>query len=80
MGNGDDIVLTDANGNTIGTYVGNQLAGKTIKVKSKKLTVTLHSDNDNSQGWGFAVSKIKTVPAAILKMPFDVIQKKRRTP
>ena len=80
VGNGDDIVLTDANGNTIGTYVGNQLAGKTIKVKSKKLTVTLHSDNDNSQGWGFAVSKIKTVPAAILKMPFDVIQKKRRTP
>ena len=80
VGNGDDIVLTDANGNTIGTYVGNQLAGKTIKVKSKKLTVTLHSDNDDSQGWGFAVSKIKTVPAAILKMPFDVIQKKRRTP
>ena len=81
VGDGDDIVLTDENGNTLGVYTGNQLAGRTIKVKSKKLTVTLHSNNDSSQGWGFAVSKIgTTIPAAILKMPFEAIKKKRKTP
>ena len=81
VGDGDDIVLTDENGNTLGVYTGNQLAGRTIKVKSKKLTVTLHSNNDSSQGWGFAVSKIGTaIPAAILKMPFEAIKKKRKTP
>ena len=81
VGDGDDIVLSDENGNTLGVYTGNQLAGRTIKVKSKKLTVTLHSNNDSSQGWGFAVSKIGTaIPAAILKMPFEAIKKKRKTP
>jgi len=81
VGNGDDIVLTDENGNILGVYTGNQLAGRTIKVKSKKLHVTLHSNNDSYQGWGFAVSKIGTdVPAAILKMPFEAIKKKRSIP
>ncbi|MBQ5465201.1 MAG: S8 family serine peptidase [Fibrobacter sp.] len=80
VGNGDDIVLTDANGNTIGTYNGNELAGKVVKVKSKKLTVTLHSDNDDSQGWGFAVTRIRSISESILKMPFEAIRKKRRTP
>lgn len=76
LGDGDDIVLTDANGNTIGMYVGNELAGKTIKVKSSKLTVTLHSDNDKSQGWGFKITSIRSVNHAILKMPFEAIKKK----
>ncbi len=80
LGDGDDIVLTDANGNTIGMYVGNELAGKTVKVKSSKLTVTLHSDNDKSQGWGFKITRIRSVNQAILKMPFEAIKKKRRTP
>lgn len=79
-GNGDDIVLTDAEGRNIGIYVGDELAGKTIKVKSSKLTVALHSDNDRSQGWGFAITKIRTIPTAILKMPFEAIKKKRRNP
>ena len=79
-GNGDDIVLTDAEGRNIGIYVGDELAGKTIKVKSSKLTVTLHSDNDNSQGWGFDITRIRSVNQAILKMPFEVTKKKRRTP
>jgi len=79
-GAGDDITIRDSYGNTLGTYVGNQLAGKTIKIKSKKLQVILHSDNDNSQGWGFAISKIRAIPTAILKMPFEAIKKKRRNP
>ena len=80
VGAGDDITIRDAYGNILGTYVGNQLAGKTIKIKSKKMQVVLHSDNDNSQGWGFAISKIRTIPTAILKMPFEAIKKKRRNP
>ena len=80
VGDGDDITLFDADGNAIGVYVGDELAGKTIKVNSKKLKVSLHSNNDNSQGWGFAVLKIKTIPAEVLKMPFEAITKKRRIP
>lgn len=80
VGSGDDIVLTDGEGKNIGIYVGNELAGKTVKVKSSKLTVTLHSDNDKSQGWGFDVTGIHSVNHAILKMPFEAIKKKRRTP
>ena len=80
LGDGDDIILTDANGNTIGTYVGTELAGKVVKVKSSKLTITLHSDNDNSQGWGFGVTRIRSINQSILKMPFEAIKKKRRIP
>ncbi len=80
VGSGDDIILTDAEGKNIGMYVGKELAGKTIKVKSSKLTVTLHSDNDKSQGWGFDVTRIRSINQAILKMPFEAIKKKRRIP
>lgn len=80
IGSGDDIVLTNAEGKIIGIYVGSELAGKTIKLKSSKLTVTLHSDNDNSQGWGFDITKIQPVNHAILKMPFEAVKKKRRNP
>ena len=80
IGSGDDIVLTNAEGKIIGIYAGRNLAGKTVKVKSSKLTVTLHSDNDNSQGWGFDITKIQPVNHAILKMPFEAVKKKRRNP
>lgn len=80
LGDGDDIVLTDAEGKNIGIYVGNELAGKTVKVKSSKLTVTLHSDNDKSQGWGFKITSIRSVNHAILKIPFEAIKKKRSIP
>lgn len=80
IGSGDDIVLTNAEGKIIGIYVGSELAGKTVMVKSSKLTVTLHSDNDNSQGWGFDITKIQPVNHAILKMPFEAVKKKRRNP
>ena len=77
VGDGDDITLTDANGNTLGIYTDNQLAGKTVKVKSRNLTITLHSNNDNSQGWGFGVTKIYSINESILKLPFEAIKKKR---
>ena len=75
VGAGDDIQLFDENGTLLGTYVENQLAGKRLKFRSKLLTVVLHSDNDNSQGWGFGVTKIKVYPMLVLKMPFEFTKK-----
>ena len=80
VGAGDTIRLLDENGAVLGTYTENRLAGKRLKLGSRQLTVELHSDNDNSQGWGFAVTKIKTYPHSAMKMPFDVITRKRRNP
>ena len=80
VGAGDTIRLFDENGAVLGTYTENRLAGRQLKLRSKRLTVELHSDNDNSQGWGFAVTKIKTYPYSAMKIPFDVITRKRRNP
>ena len=75
VGAGDNIQLFDENGTLLGTYVENQLAGKRLKFRSRLLTVVLHSDNDNSQGWGFGVTKIKVYPMSVLKMPFEFTKK-----
>lgn len=75
VGAGDDIQLFDENGTLLGTYVENQLAGKRLKFRSRLLTVVLHSDNDNSQGWGFGVTKIKVYPMSVLKMPLEFTKK-----
>lgn len=71
VGAGDYIQLSDERGNLIGIYTENQLAGKKLKLRSQKLTVILHSDNDKSQGWGFGISNIKIIPNSALKMPFE---------
>ncbi|MBR4915974.1 MAG: S8 family serine peptidase [Fibrobacter sp.] len=75
VGAGDNIQLFDENGTLLGTYVENQLAGKRLKFRSRLLTVVLHSDNDNSQGWGFGITKIKVYPMSVLKMPFEFTKK-----
>ena len=72
---GDTIKLFDADKTPLGTYVSNQLAGKTIKVKSDKLIVELDSD-DKYEGWGFGIQKIQSVPYSTLMMPFLPIYKK----
>lgn len=80
VGAGDTIRLYDENNALLGAYTGFQLAGKRVKFRTRRFTVTLQSDNDNSQGWGFAVSKIMVIPYSALKMPFNILTKKRRTP
>ena len=71
VGAGDYIELFDESGTLLGTYTENQLAGKRLKLSAKSLIVELHSDNDNSQGWGFDITKIKVYPKSVLKMPFE---------
>ena len=77
VGAGDNIQLFDEKGALLGTYVENQLAGKTLKLKASRLVVELHSDNDKSQGWGVGIAKIKVFPKSALKMPFEFTKKKR---
>ena len=71
VGAGDYIQLSDEKGTLLGIYTENQLAGKSLKLRAKKLTVILHSDNDNSQGWGVGITKIKVFSEDVLKMPFE---------
>lgn len=77
VGSGDYIQLFDEKGVLLGTYVENQLAGRTLKLKVSRLAVELHSDNDKSQGWGFDITKIKVFPKSALKMPLEFTKKKR---
>lgn len=71
VGSGDYIYLYDDSERLLGTYTGTQLAGKRIKVKSKKLKVVLDSDNDGIEGFGFSVKKIEHTPYSILPLLFE---------
>lgn len=80
VGAGDTICLYDGEKRKIGSYTGNELAGKRIQVKSNILKVLLKSDNDEHQGWGFAISKIERIPVSLLRLPFDAIRKTKVIP
>ena len=58
----DRIYLYDGVDQLIGVYAGFELAGKTIAVKTKTLKVVLESNNDNQQGWGYAIDKVEHLP------------------
>jgi len=75
VGSGDYIYLYDAADRLLGTYTGSDLAGKRIKVKSKKLKVILDTDNDGTEGWGFGIKRIEKTPVSILPMLFKATQK-----
>jgi len=67
VGAGDKIELRDENDELIGEYTGSQLAGVRLKVDSRKLTVKLDSDNDESSvGYGFSIDKIEMIPYSML--------------
>jgi len=66
---GDTIYLYDANDNVIGSYTGNQLAGRRLKIESEKLKVILDSDNDDNVDFGFKVDRIELIPYTMF---FDI--------
>ncbi len=76
LGAGDHIYLYDAWNHLIGNFMGNELAGKKILVKTKFLKIILDSDNDQSQGYGYSISKIEHVPYGILQVLFPPYKKK----
>lgn len=77
VGKGDSIFLYDDKNHLLGTYTGTGLSGKRIKVRGKKLKVILDSDNDDSQGYGFEISRIEKVPYSILPMLFETSKKRK---
>lgn len=63
---GDWIYLYDSADNLIGVYTGFELAGKTVTVGTNTLKVVLESNDDNQQGWGYAIDKVEHMPFEVL--------------
>lgn len=70
LGAGDIIYLYDEKNRLIGTYVGNSLANQRILVRTRFLKIILDSDNDQSQGYGYSISKIEHIPYGVLQVMF----------
>ncbi len=77
LGNGDFLYLYDGNSRLIGIYSGNSLAGKKIIVKNRWLNIIIESDNDNSQGWGYAIKNIEHLSYGALQPLFDMGRRKK---
>ena len=75
LGQGDHIYLYDEWDNLIGDYMGNSLANQRVIVKTRFLKIILFSNNDNSQGWGYSISKIEHVPYGVLQVLFPPYKK-----
>ena len=56
-------------------YTGNSLANQCVLVKTKFLKIILDSDNDQSQGYGYSISKIEHVPYGVLQVLFPPYKK-----
>ena len=59
----------------IGDYVGNSLANQRVILKTRFLKIILFSNDDNSQGWGYSISKIEHVPYGVLQVLFPPYKK-----
>ena len=75
LGAGDHIYLYDEWDNLIGDYMGNSLANQRVIVKTRFLKIILFSNNDNSQGWGYSISKIEHIPYGVLQVLFPPYKK-----
>ena len=75
LGQGDHIYLFDEWDNLIGDYMENSLANQRIIVKTRFLKIILFSNDDNSQGWGYSISKIEHVPYGVLQVLFPPYKK-----
>lgn len=76
LGNGDHISLYDEFGQLIGTYTGNSLANKKVTVKTRFLKIIIDSDDDNSQGFGYSISKVEHLSYGVLQVLFPPYKKK----
>ena len=75
LGEGDHIYLYDEWDNLIGDYTGNSLANQRVVVKTRFLKIILFSNDDNSQGWGYSISKVEHVPYGVLQVLFPPYKK-----
>ena len=75
LGQGDHIYLFDEWNDLIGDYVGNSLANQRVIVKTHFLKIILFSNDDDSQGWGYSISKIEHVPYGVLQVLFPPYKK-----
>ena len=75
LGQGDHIYLYDEWNNLIGDYVGNSLANQRVILKTRFLKIILFSNDDDSQGWGYSISKIEHVPYGVLQVLFPPYKK-----
>ncbi len=75
LGQGDHIYLYDEWDNLIGDYMGNSLANQRVIVKTRFLKIILFSNDDNSQGWGYSISKIEHIPYGVLQVLFPPYKK-----
>ena len=74
---GDWIYLYDGADQLIGAYTGSELAGKTIVVKTKALKVVLESNDDDRQGWGYAIDKVDHMPYEVLYPLLNNVRRKK---
>ena len=75
LGEGDHIYLYDGWNRLIGNYTGNSLANKKITVKTRFLRIVLDSNNDESQGWGYSISRIDHISYGVLQVLFPPYKK-----
>lgn len=75
LGAGDHIYLYNEWNQLIGDYTGNSLAKQCVLVKTKFLKIILDSDNDQSRGYGYSISKIEHVPYGVLQVLFPPYKK-----
>jgi subtilisin family serine protease len=75
LGQGDHIYLYDERNHLIGDYVGNSLANRRVIVKTRFLKIILFSNDDDSQGWGYSISKVEHVPYGVLQVLFPPYKK-----
>lgn len=77
VASGDWIYLYDSADQLIGAYTGYELAGKTIAVKTKTLKVVLESNDDDQQGWGYAIDKVGHMPYDVLYPLLNNVRRKK---
>jgi len=74
---GDWIYLYDSADKLIGAYTGYELSGKTVTVRTNALKVVLESNDDNQQGWGYAIDKIEHMPYEVLYPLLNNVRRKK---